>query len=725
METRIFLLTLVTFILNSLPVFVNGELFMSAESSTVSEGTQATISCYSGSLSDPDIFNQGGYLEWGRYTQYSAEYEMVAKWTKTAKEIKLSDAEDAARFSLDGGLTGDRFTQSLIIRNTAKTDQGQYLCTLHNGSGTKVDEVDESSRLSLTVKYPPADYYPMCSATPDVGQDSITLKCESEKTTPLVTLQWYKDDVKVADGHTLDLLTESTYDARSNELDSEFECRLVYDDGAGVEVRRSCQFRRPYVAILRLGGDNPSGETVYHALSHSSPPFVSNILCSLESSTSTTIEFENEFPGYGRATVGPVATADNGTKLVCQATNVFGSGKAEMPMWVYSDQSSGRVSTPSVVTNVTPQEALGRLTATVWPETARVAPGQNATFGCSYSLAMPSSSRAAVDVTWKYNNDPIDTSSNDRFVTEGNYLHMSDVSDGDNSATITCAVSVNDDANVVSIPDSEATSNLIVDAEAEASCQSCQATLVQESGQESILQNTTFIIGIFVLAGIGWLLVIALIFVVVTQTKKQNRTRLASNSSSISSQVTFRAGNNSQSNGNANNQQAAHPAARALPAHPTAPVAPATDASDTTSKPKSGLHVVMPMEVAKPELAYQEMVGNTGVTKTRHGNSAKANGPNGVPDNVGNGHAAGGSIRAPAVMVPAPNGGFVPHTMMSNGYVVDEKSAGNGEEINYEDLDCMRQQHARRAQSNDYQTSISNTPCPQEDQELLAHYANS
>ena len=80
--------------------------------------------------------------------------------------------------------------------------------------------------------------------------------------------------------------------------------------------------------------------------------------------------------------------------------------------------------------------------------------------------------------------------------------------------------------------------------------------------------------------------------------------------------------------------------------------------------PSTNLHVGVPIEPSRPELAYQEMVGNTGVMGSRNGDSGRANG---AVNGIAKGEKSNGSSCQP-VLVPGPNGGFIPPEMLaSNG----------------------------------------------------------
>ncbi|XP_054762520.2 uncharacterized protein LOC129269093 [Lytechinus pictus] len=711
------------FLMSPLILMVNADLFVSTDSATVSEGTQTSFTCFSDELSDENIFSTGGKVVWSRYPRSSSSLQQVAQYTLANNaQVLLTDPQDAERFSIEGGL--DSHTQinlNLVIRQTSKSDQGRYSCILYDGSGVLISQ---SENLPLTVKYPPADYFPLCSASPvDVGTD-VNLDCRSENTTPPVSVQWYKDGTKVADGYEVDTRTTSVYRARQEELGSQFHCRLFYDDGAGVRVERSCRFHRPYVAILRKTEEVNTGNIVFHAFAHSSPPFVSDIHCSLETSMGTQQNFELTFPGYGLMTIGPVSPVDNGTDLVCQAANVFGVGITRMP--VYSDgNGNGEATLPSVVTNYMPND--GTLTAAIWPKLPLVKQGENITFVCSHSLEIRSMARTRIAITWRYNGIMVDDTT-PRFTATENSLRVDQISSTDEGVSVTCLASLAvEDTPVANIPAGESTTQIrFSNVPTKDDClldNNGSTALQSQAGSSSIFRSSAFLFGISALAGVGWLLCVIFILMLIARNRKQNRLGSAQ-PRRMSSQMTYRAGTTTFTNGtHRGSTPSTNQTTRALPDQPSEnPIR-----NGSFGMRSNNLHVEVPMEPSGPELAYQEMVGNTGVTKSRNGESGRAKGST----NVRSKDEKANDMSWQPELVPGPNGGFIPQEMLANDASSGNKSREHdGAEMNYEDLDCMRHhesQHTRRATGNDYQTSISNTPYlrPQEEEDLLPHYANS
>ncbi|XP_072168203.1 uncharacterized protein [Diadema setosum] len=691
------------------------ELYLNVNSRTVSQGTANTFTCYSNQLSDSNIFTTGGMIEWFRYPQFSSNQQLVASWTREGgPRYLLTDPADVDRFTLVGALSGyDRVNQQLKIRSTTRSDQGEYYCVVYDGQGSKLMQ---SLPVQLTVKYPPADHFPLCTATPLGG--TLKLRCESENTTPDVVVQWYKDNNKVADGVKETVNTVSSYTADPSEFSSQFECRVSYDDNLGIQETQICRFSLPYVMILRMVGESTNQEITYYAFAHSSPPFVSDLSCNLETPTSTPNDFRLEFPGYGVMKVGPVPVADNGTQLVCRAENVFGAGETQMTVYSNGDGSVGVATLPSLVTNYVNNE--GSLVVSIWPEVPSVAPGQSVTFFCSHSLtAVHASSHARVSISWRFNDVPVDvTSSDSRFSMEGNTLRVDDIEQADDGARVTCRASVVvEEMAFINIPGKESTTTISVSTEM--GCQTVNgadtAIGISQPGGNSVLHNQSFVIGVLVLAAVGWLALIIVVLLIVTQRRKKNRSRFAG--ATTTSQITFRASSNGVSH---RNQVRAEnvipsPVQRALPMQPSQKEAQ----SDTQVNTTMDVRMTMSNGASKPATTYESMVGHTGVTRSRNPPSS-----NGVTNAVPNGHGIARSLQTSApVMVPGPQGGFVPQSLAST------PSEASGEEecgdMKYEELDCIKQQHVPLATGNDYQTSVSNTPRMHELDELLPHYANS
>nr|XP_054763529.1 uncharacterized protein LOC129270152 [Lytechinus pictus] len=426
--------------------YAKSSLYMAYSGNTaeVSLGTRAVFECSSTSQISQDKL-RSGRIEWGRNTRYSLSTQVIARWTnENGIEILVDNPDE--RYNIEGGiLSNGRFRQYLIIQKVQRIDQTDntgYYCALFNSSASMLVK---SGYAPLTVKYPPAEHYPLCTATPNDITREVTLVCTSEKTTPDVTVQWYKDGQKVSDANPTGYKMKSTYEACEDELRSEFECRLHYVDGADVEVRRSCTFSKPRVAILRIGGESLNGESTY-AFTVSNPPLTSGINCTLEASSDTPQRFGKEFPGYGVVAVGPVAPTDNGSTLVCQAKNVFGTADASMRVYSQSDNQDGETTIPSVVTGYMPGGQV--LQVTIWPKEQEITPGENATFVCSYSLTIHSHVTATVEIKWEHD-DTITTETEDNilFITNAQYEDFRET-------TVTCiAFVVTDDPMINTVPE--------------------------------------------------------------------------------------------------------------------------------------------------------------------------------------------------------------------------------------------------------------------------------
>ena len=445
-------------------------LVLDTTGSVVTQGTQATLECYSSTI-PANFFESGGRLEWHRDPTFGSSVEIIAKWTRDGGTHYMIDNSDE-HFFTDGGWQGQgRFGQYLEIRQTIKKDNGRYSCVLFNYSGM---QQASSSFIDLTVKYPPAEHFPLCTAEPkDVG-DEIALRCVSEKTDPPVTIQWYKDNLKVADGASVGTVMQSVHDVGEDELGSQFECRLVYDNRNGVEVLTTCQFSQPQVTIAKVGVNR------YHAYAYSSPPFVSDLNCTLDpSDAQISYDFRAEFPGFSIMTVSPAESTRNDTNIVCQAKNVFGLGKANMTVNYHT-------------LTVAPEVTVRTLEVDLWPQIAIWSKGEIVTFVCSYQLSMASSFDAKVSITWKYNQDLIDESKA-TFVVADNLLHVSGLDGTDTDANIACVVSVDEVSK-------EAQGVVMI-----ATASPCGPTLKEQPIEVEIQQHHSvplIILGIFIVCGL-------------------------------------------------------------------------------------------------------------------------------------------------------------------------------------------------------------------------------
>ncbi|XP_054763272.2 uncharacterized protein LOC129269817 [Lytechinus pictus] len=704
--------------------YAKSSLYMAYSGNTaeVSLGTRAVFECSSSSQISQDKL-RSGRIEWGRNTRYSVSAQVIARWTnENGIEILVDNPDD--RYNIEGGiLSNGRFRQYLTIQKVQRIDQTDntgYYCALFNSSASMLVK---SGYAPLTVKYPPAEHYPLCTATPNDITREVTLVCTSEKTTPDVTVQWYKDGQKVSDAHPTGYKMKSTYEALEDEFRSEFECRLHYVDGIDVEVRRSCTFSKPRVAILRIGGESPNEESTYHAFAVSNPPLTSDINCTLEESSDTSQRFDKEFPGYGVAAVGPVAPTDNGSTLVCQAKNVFGTEDARMTVYSPSDNQDGETTISSVVTSYMPGGQV--LQATIWPTEQEIIPGENATFVCSYSLTIHSHVPAKVEIKWEHD-DTVTTETEDNilFITNADYEDFTETS-------VTCIASViTDDPMINTVPERSSATVRIGKASP------CDPKLLSSSstqGQSHTNMKPYYIAGIFVLAGLVLILIIALMFVMVRKQKHQKKSRSDWEQSSRS-QVTYRADSVSSGERPDNRIVRQSSIQRALPAEPNQP-APTTTLRSVVTSPSpatliindSGRHRLESISscttcnTTTTDLPYQEMVGDTGINKSRHGSvSSNVNFKRHVP--LIRSHSVS------ATMIPVPNGGFLPSTANDHPGFQRTVSEGAGEDC-YEDPDAIRERRrANRAPSNDYQSTDNGSSImsmTMQNKQLASQYANS
>ena len=657
-------------------------------SPAVSEGTSAEFDCYSSNIPN-NFFEAGGRVEWCRYPTYSSSMEVIGWWSRDGG-VQYSSDNHAGQYSIEGGVkTSSLFSIDLNIRHTAKSDQGQYYCALYNSTR---NEIVRSRSLELKVKYPPADHYPLCEAIPEDVGDNVELRCESEKTTPPPTVQWYKDGAKVAEGRPSMTLVRSSYEARPDELGSKFECRLAYDDQAGIEIHRSCGFQRPIISISKKEEQNLARS--FYVFAHSNPSFLAVPTCTTEpSNPEIPLHFQSPFSGFGVLTVGPyTAEGDGVITIVCRAKNVFGYGEANVTVSVRDGVN------PVAPNNFSPVD--GNVQVNVSPNVAIFAEGENSTLYCSFRSVVVTSRDTDVKVSWTYNGDVIDESMPE-FVSSDNLLHVKGLPNDDDEGKVTCKVEIIIDGTVASSNESSA----VVKHGSLKHCAPKQAQSVKDEENDSNM--TYYVVGICVLGAV----VLILLIVVIILRRRNNRLKSIPCDAFLSSpQVSFRASHEVQKSSQNGNTAVIQ---RALPAQPIEAAATTTLRSVVLSPPANGI-AFESLSKQKLEsissnttttsigtdLPYQEMVGDTGIVKTRHGSIAS--------DLRRDEHhpLLTRSVSVPRKMIPGPNGGFLPPSFATAGG--RQRTMSETQEIegdaNYEDPDALRERRRlRRAMSNDYQ----------------------
>ena len=683
-------------------------------SSAVSEGTSAEFDCYSSNIPN-NFLEAGGRVEWCRYPTDSSLMEVIGWWSRD-DGVQYSISNPDGQYSIEGGMkTFSLFSIDLNIRHTEKSDQGQYYCALYNSTR---NEIVRSRSIELKVKYPPADHYPLCQAIPEDVGDNVELRCDSEKTTPPPTVQWYKDGAKVAEGRSSTTMIRSSYEARPDELGSQFECQLAYDDQAGIEIHRSCRFQRPIILISKKEGE-PLARRFY-IFAHSNPSFLSVPICITEpSNPEIPLHFQSPFSGYGVLTVGPYPTEGDGViNIVCRAKNVFGYGEANVTVSVGEDDHGIDSSIhPVAPNNLFPVD--GNVQVNVSPNVAIFAEGENSTLYCSFRSVVVTSRDTDVKVSWTYNGDVIDESMPE-FLLSDNLLHVNGLPNDGEEGTVACKVDIIIDGTVAFSNESSA----VVKHGSSNHCAPKQALKDEEKG--STMMN---VVGICVLGAV----VLILLIVVIILRRRNTRMKSVPYDAFLSSpRVSFRANPEVQKSSQSGNTAVIN---RALPAQPIEAAATTTpshvvltpSANDIAfeSLSKQKLESISSKATTTSigiELPYQEMVGDTGIVKTRQESIASD-----LRRDEHHPLQLTHSVSVPREMIPGPNRGFLsPSSAIARGRqrTMSETHEGK-DEANYEDPDSLRERRRLgRAMSNDYQPQKhTNIPCKQD----LAppQYANS
>ncbi|XP_071506777.1 uncharacterized protein [Diadema antillarum] len=685
-------------------------MHIDSRSTVVSRGTTAELECYGGGR-----FPTGARVEWRRESSSMTGTQTIGRWSQGSGS-ELLDGADATRYALGSAGEASRnglFVQTLTIREIQKTDRGRYRCVLIETTGTETS----SSSFELTVKYPPAEHFPHCTALPDETGDEVSLICMSERTTPPLTLRWYRNDSLVAEDTPVGAKMKAVYRAQRQDFTSSFECRLTYNDDVEPEVRRSCYFSRPYIAILRLAEAN-SRESKYHAFVHSNPPFISDISCDLTASHATSRLFETEFPGYGFMTIGPLAPADNGSVLICRAENALGVAEARMTVYSHRDGSLDETTLPSVVTNMYHENAISAL---IVPKNPTVYIGEGVSFGCSYRSALHTLfTTHTVHIRWTFNGKDVHGS---KFDVQDDVLTVRNISQEDDGASVMCIASFGEDIDI-----SGRSEPTILRVRVHSGSVSYPHLAESIGGQptDKVTGTTQIALIVSVSVAVAVLLILLLLLLLQRRGEKHHEPQFIYQAP-LSPQISFRADSNTLMNGQLllrGQNRATIQSQRELPAEPTeatgaiaATLTPAPIPTGTLDKPNTSSASIV------EDSQYQPMVGDTGVMRSRQGSCASSAHSEQHP-------LLCRSLTLPASgMIPVPTGGFLPSNMVtSTGHRRAQRSMIESQHCeideNYEDPDVMRERRKlQRAMSNDYQQPASNKL--ENSNAVLSQYANT
>ena len=203
------------------------------------------------------------------------DYAMYIFRTVTKRSEQITNEQDiiqsserlnmflAKRTFLDGSSV-----YFLTIVDISEADQGEYLCTVHDNS--KRTYITEES-MNVNIYSYPADIYPLCSSLPNQPstlnvQDTITLKCTTEKGMPSIQMKWVNTKIALhlkPFNTTEGNLVHSTINVR---LDESFHWSVFYCEVTSKgfpDWKRTCAVGpvklRSY--FLSAGGDDKVVDT--------------------------------------------------------------------------------------------------------------------------------------------------------------------------------------------------------------------------------------------------------------------------------------------------------------------------------------------------------------------------------------------------------------------------------------------------------------------------------
>ncbi|XP_038064546.1 roundabout homolog 1-like [Patiria miniata] len=345
-----------------------------------------------------------GRVVWTKDRQRVAEWPKPAG-TETPSKYELSaDTPDYTMFFAD-----------LVIRSMDITDNGVYKCRLERGETV----LGTSNGERLTVEQRPANQYPVCSIR--TLENKRTFICESERGSPPVTLQWWKDGQPLGPSSEPDDDLEDFVQARLLMADDEssrgrFECALTFRG----ELTRSCILDRPNVTIpTTTRGLSIGQELVVVCITSGNPP-VSTVDWNFTPNLHSSVRKEGHV-----LSIFNISSRDNGTEITCEGHNAVGSNQAS-----------------TVITLRPPEPIVQPMTVRLEQSEIPTSVDEQAQFKC---ITTPLRSPPPPSV-WHYNGhyvDPLNTT--DRFLMEDRTEHVlsvSGVSTLDVGASVTCRIMV-------------------------------------------------------------------------------------------------------------------------------------------------------------------------------------------------------------------------------------------------------------------------------------------
>ncbi|XP_071944614.1 uncharacterized protein [Antedon mediterranea] len=225
-------------------------------------------------------------------------------------------------------------TYNLQIKNIQRQDVGIYACAVYDDSG---DIVAKSKASNFTVLEIPEKYYPLCSniKTSYKLNQNIVVVCSSEKTYPLPSLIWKRDDINIV-SPLEEEISKNTYKvsysviAKKSDNGAIFICELT--TSANPSIRRNCSvgpinvLYPPVVRIKQTSDIVLGDEAIFICYSDANPQ--ENIFkWSFEPPINKKMYFlENKFI----LRIRNVVLSLNDTIVTCEVNNSVGSSYSKL-----------------------------------------------------------------------------------------------------------------------------------------------------------------------------------------------------------------------------------------------------------------------------------------------------------------------------------------------------------------------------------------------------------
>ncbi|XP_038064547.1 titin-like [Patiria miniata] len=344
--------------------------------------------------------------------------EQSVVWTKGGQPVaqwpETPGFQTPAKYELSHlDLDSDGFFAFMEIKSIDTADNGLYRCRLQSDGTVHF----QSNQKELTIEQRPSSEYPECTVRPVRGGKALI--CDSERGSPPVSLQWWKDGQPLEQSTPDDDL-EDFVQARLLVADDEssrgrFECALTFRG----ELTGSCILDRPNVTIPTTTSGLSVGQDLVVVCVTSGNP-ASTVDWNFRPNLQASVRKEGHV-----LTINNVSSRDNGTEIICEGHNAVGSNQASTVITLRPLQT-------------TVQPIAVQLEQTKIPTSV----DEQAQFKCvtiPARLPLP-------PCVWHYNGLYIDPSNTtDRFLVEDRSEHVlsvSSVSTLDVGASVTCRITI-------------------------------------------------------------------------------------------------------------------------------------------------------------------------------------------------------------------------------------------------------------------------------------------